>query len=100
MVMNHETLFQVFDELPEKLFGDHDLPCDVIVTPTEVIRVSEPSPKPERIIWSLITREKFDNIPVLREIQYKEKRAGNDVRLKVSIECRKYLFLIMFSMLS
>ena len=91
---------QVFDELPEKLFGDHDLPCDVIVTPTEVIRVSEPSPKPERIIWSLITREKFDKIPVLREIQYKEKRAGNDVRLKVSIECRKYLFLIMFSMLS
>jgi len=73
---------QVFDELPEQLFGDHDLPCDVIVTPTEVIRVSEPSRKPERIIWSLITREKFDRIPVLREVQYKEKRAGNDVRLK------------------
>ena len=53
------------------------------MTPTEVIRVSEPSRKPERIIWSLITREKFDQIPVLREIQYKEKRAGNDVRLKV-----------------
>ena len=76
------SLLQVFDELPERLFGDHDLPCDVIVTPTEVIRVSEPSRKPERIIWSLITREKFDQIPVLREIQFKEKRAGNDVRLK------------------
>ena len=53
--------------------------------------MSEPSPKPERIIWSLITREKFDKIPVLREIQYKEKRAGNDVRLKVSIEWGEYL---------
>ena len=74
---------QVFDELPEQLFGDHDLPCDVIVTPTEVIRVSEPSRKPEKILWSLITRKKFDQIPVLREIQFKEKRAGNDVRLKV-----------------
>ena len=44
--------------------------------------MSEPSRKPERIIWSLITRGKFDKIPVLREIQFKEKRAGNDVRLK------------------
>ena len=93
MLDGYETFFQVFDELPEKLFGDHDLPCDVIVTPTEVIRVAEPSPKPERIIWSMITREKFDKIPVLREIQYKEKRAGNDVRLKVSIEYGVYLFL-------
>jgi 5-formyltetrahydrofolate cyclo-ligase len=27
---------QVFDELPPKLFEAHDLPVDVIVTPTEV----------------------------------------------------------------
>ena len=27
---------QVFDELPESLFSSHDLPVDIIVTPTEV----------------------------------------------------------------
>ncbi len=73
---------QVVDELPEELFGSHDLPCDVIVTPTQVIRVAERLKKPERIIWSLITREKFEQIDILKEIQFKEKRAGKDVRLK------------------
>lgn len=72
---------QVFDELPADLFGAHDLPCDLIITPTEVFRVSERLPKPEKIIWGMITREKFQKIDILKEIQFKEKRAGNDVRL-------------------
>jgi len=73
---------QVFDELPPKLFEAHDLPVDVIVTPTEVFRVKDRLTKPDHIIWSLLTREKFNQIPILRELQFKEQKAGKIVQLK------------------
>ena len=73
---------QVFDALPAELFQSHDLGVDIIVTPSEIIRVEKPLPKPTKILWNLLTREKFQSIEILTEIQFKEKRAGNDVRLK------------------
>jgi len=73
---------QVFDELPPKLFEAHDLPVDVIVTPTEVFRVKDRLTKPDHIIWSMLTREKFNQIPILRELQFKEQKAGKIVQLK------------------
>jgi len=73
---------QVFDQLPADIFESHDLSVDVIVTPTEVFRVSERLKKPEGIQWSLLSREKFDQIPILKEIQYKEMKNGKDTRLK------------------
>ncbi|TRY79885.1 hypothetical protein TCAL_13360 [Tigriopus californicus] len=72
---------QVFDCLPPDLFAEHDLPVDIIVTPTKVVRASIFLPKPKRIIWSLLTKEKLDQIEILREIQFKEKRIGHDVSL-------------------
>ena len=38
--------------------------------------------KPEHIIWNLLTRKKFDQIPILREIQFKEHKLGKNVQLK------------------
>ena len=73
---------QVFDQIPESLFQSHDLPVDVIVTPTEVFRVETRKPKPDHIIWNLISQEKFDQIPILKEIRFKEKKAGKDTMLK------------------
>merc|ERR1712150_312391 len=74
---------QVFDQIPESLFQPHDLSVDIIVTPTEVFRVEEPKkPKPDHIIWNLLSREKFDQIPILKEIRFKEKKAGKDTILK------------------
>jgi len=73
---------QVFDKLPEKLFEAHDLPVDIIVTPTEVFRVKDKLPKPDHIIWNILTREKFNQIPILRELQFKEQKAGKNVQLK------------------
>lgn len=73
---------QVFDCLPPDLFAEHDLPVDIIVTPTRVIRASIFLPKPKRIIWSLLTKEKLEQIEILKEIQFKEKRIGHDVALK------------------
>ena len=73
---------QVFDQLPADIFESHDLSVDVIVTPTEVFRVSERLKKPEGIQWSLLSRDKFDQIPILKEIQYKEMKNGKDTRLR------------------
>ena len=73
---------QVFDQIPESLFQSHDLPVDVIVTPTEVFRVETRKPKPDHIIWNLLSQEKFDQIPILKEIRFKEKKAGKDTMLK------------------
>ena len=73
---------QVFDEIPESLFEAHDLSVDIIVTPTEVFRVEKPLAKPDHIIWNLLTKEKFDQVPILKEIQFKEKKAGKNTLLK------------------
>lgn len=73
---------QVFDKLPEKLFEEHDIPVDIIVTPTEVFRVKDKLPRPDHIIWNILTKEKFDQIPILKEIQFKEQKAGKNVQLK------------------
>lgn len=77
---------QVFDQLPQHLFASHDLPVDIIVTPTQIWKVADRLPKPDHIIWSLLTREKFEQMPILREIQFKEKKAGKAVRLADDVE--------------
>merc|ERR1711981_120144 len=77
---------QVFDELPESLFSSHDLPVDIIVAPTEVIRVSNRLPKPDHLQWDIITREKFEQVGILKELQFREKMAGKCVKLSDGYE--------------
>ena len=43
-------------------------------------------PKPDHIEWSILTREKFENIGVLKELQFKEKKTGKDVKLADGFE--------------
>lgn len=73
---------QVFDKLPEQVFEAHDLPVDVIVTPTEIIRVEHKLAKPDHIIWNMMSKEKFDQIPILKELHFKEQKAGKNTTLK------------------
>jgi len=73
---------QVFDQLPEKLFREHDVPVDIIVTPTQVIRVADRLKKPLNIFWNMLTREKMKKIGILKQLRFKEKEAGVDVTLK------------------
>ncbi|XP_071545223.1 methenyltetrahydrofolate synthase domain-containing protein [Panulirus ornatus] len=77
---------QVFDELPDRLFGPHDVPVDYIVTPSEVIQVNHKLPKPEGIYWHLLTPEKFQQIPILRVLRDQEHDAGKDVTLAEGVD--------------
>lgn len=77
---------QVFDTLPDALFGPHDVPVDIIVTPTEVIRVATPPPKPTGILWKLLQADKFLRVAILRKLWQMEKDAGGDVTLATDSE--------------
>ena len=60
---------QVFASLPEHLFQDHDVPVDVIVTPSNIIRVETKLKKPTAIIWDKLSEEKLKQIPLLNQLQ-------------------------------
>uniref|UniRef100_A0A8C0ZST3 Methenyltetrahydrofolate synthase domain-containing protein n=1 Tax=Castor canadensis TaxID=51338 RepID=A0A8C0ZST3_CASCN len=71
---------QVVD-FPEALLEDHDLTVDYILTPTRVITTGCQRPKPAGIMWSKITREMLEKMPILRSLRDRERRAGKDVTL-------------------
>ncbi|XP_016283333.1 methenyltetrahydrofolate synthase domain-containing protein isoform X3 [Monodelphis domestica] len=72
---------QVVD-VPEELLGDHDLTVDYILTPTRVIVTGCTRPKPQGIIWSMISEEMMGRIPILKNLHFREKQAGKDVTLQ------------------
>ena len=47
----------------------HDVPIDVVCTPTRIIRVEEPARKPSGIDWDRIDQERLDEIPVLARLR-------------------------------
>jgi 5-formyltetrahydrofolate cyclo-ligase len=47
----------------------HDVPVDIIVTPTRVIKVSDRAPKPSGIFWDLLSPQKLAAIRVLRQLK-------------------------------
>lgn len=60
--------------IPDELFKEHDVPADIIVTPSKVIRCQPKLKKPDHIIWSLITEEKINQIPILRILKSMEEK--------------------------
>lgn len=73
---------QVYDTLPENLFQSYDLPLDLIVTPTEVIRVGKRLARPAGIEWNLLSSRRLEIVPVLKSIKDKLEAAGKVVELK------------------
>ena len=57
---------QLVDDIPSE---DHDVPLDIIVTPTKIIRTNVKLTKPQGIIWSKVTEEMLEKMPILREIK-------------------------------
>ncbi|XP_023561022.1 LOW QUALITY PROTEIN: methenyltetrahydrofolate synthase domain-containing protein [Octodon degus] len=76
---------QVLD-FPEALLEDHDLTVDYILTPTRVIATHCERPKPAGIIWSKVSCEMLEKIPVLRSLRDRERRAGKDVTLQAELQ--------------
>ncbi|XP_039450091.1 methenyltetrahydrofolate synthase domain-containing protein [Culex pipiens pallens] len=73
---------QVYDALPENLFQSYDLPLDLIVTPTEVIRVGKRLGRPAGIEWNLLSSRRLEIVPVLKSIKEKLEGEGKVVELK------------------
>lgn len=63
---------------------EHDVPVDIIVTPTQTIRVPKETrlPKPTGIYWSLLSEQKISQIRVLRQLKQRlEKESGQPIAL-------------------
>lgn len=58
------------------------MPVDLIVTPTEVIRVSKRLQRPSSIEWNLLSERRLAIVPVLKVIKEAEEKAGKQVVLK------------------
>ncbi|HDI31312.1 MAG TPA: 5-formyltetrahydrofolate cyclo-ligase [Thermofilum sp.] len=59
----HDT--QVMDNIPMEL---HDVPADIIGTPSELIVTNTQYPKPSGVIWDLISAERIASINILRQL--------------------------------
>ncbi|KAH8295192.1 hypothetical protein KR018_008449 [Drosophila ironensis] len=73
---------QVLDTLPLNLFQKYDTPVDIIVTPTEVIRVAKRLPRPNGVFWELLSERRLKILPVLQQLKDREEKAGKSISLK------------------
>jgi 5-formyltetrahydrofolate cyclo-ligase len=55
--------------MPEATLTKHDVPVDIIVTPTRIIRVPNRKPKPSGVFWDLLSPQKLAQIRVLRQLK-------------------------------
>ncbi|GIL93346.1 hypothetical protein Vretifemale_20758, partial [Volvox reticuliferus] len=53
---------------------EHDVPVDVIVTPTQVIRTNTTLPKPGGILWHKLSPQKLGQIRVLQQLKERLER--------------------------
>eukprot|EP00740_Mantoniella_antarctica_P025110 CAMPEP_0198686024 /NCGR_PEP_ID=MMETSP1468-20131203/14392_1 /TAXON_ID=1461545 /ORGANISM="Mantoniella sp, Strain CCMP1436" /LENGTH=121 /DNA_ID=CAMNT_0044431861 /DNA_START=149 /DNA_END=511 /DNA_ORIENTATION=- len=60
---------QLVDDIPTSKLLRHDVPVDVICTPTRVIYTNTKIPKPEGIYWDLLSPQKLAQIKVLRDLK-------------------------------
>ena len=56
----------VVDDFPR---DDIDLPLTLVVTPEEAIRVTEPFPPPNGILWDRLSDQDLEDMPVLRDLR-------------------------------
>lgn len=68
---------QVYDELPATLFAAYDMVVDVIVTPTQVIRIEPKAKRPAAgIIWNILSQRRMEIMPALKLIREAEEKYG------------------------
>ncbi|PIM97848.1 5-formyltetrahydrofolate cyclo-ligase [Handroanthus impetiginosus] len=62
---------QLVDDIPVEKLLVHDVPVDIICTPTQVIFTNTSIPKPQGIYWDKLSPEKLGQIRILRELKSK-----------------------------
>jgi len=62
---------QVVEFIP---MTDHDMPIDIVVTPTRVIRTNTTYPKPKGIYWELLSEKDIEEIPLLKELLNRKRK--------------------------
>ncbi|KAK7277409.1 hypothetical protein RIF29_18561 [Crotalaria pallida] len=68
---------QLVDDIPVEKLLIHDVPVDIICTPTQVIFTQTSIPKPQGIYWDKLSPEKLGQIRILRELKKRiEKETG------------------------
>lgn len=60
---------QIVDDIPVGQLTKHDVPVDIIVTPSRIIRVPNRAPKPSGVFWDLLSPQKLAQIKVLRQLK-------------------------------
>ena len=66
----HDSQVVAESDLPVSCLSKHDLPVDIIVTPSKIINVRKRLTKPlGGIYWDLITEERLEQIPILRQLK-------------------------------
>ncbi|XP_015597153.1 methenyltetrahydrofolate synthase domain-containing protein isoform X2 [Cephus cinctus] len=73
---------QVIDDLPSQLFQEHDVPVDIIVTPTQTIVVNPRLQKPAGILWHLLSQRRLKCMQILQELKELEEKEGKIIVLK------------------
>ncbi|KAI3877274.1 hypothetical protein MKX03_022049 [Papaver bracteatum] len=65
---------QLVDDIPIEKLLIHDVPVDIICTPTQVIFTNNSIPKPQGIYWDKLSPEKLGQIRILRELKRRIER--------------------------
>ncbi|CAN4081190.1 unnamed protein product [Withania somnifera] len=68
---------QLVDDIPIDKLLIHDVPVDIICTPTRVLFINTSIPKPQGIYWEKLSPEKLSQIRILRQLKRKiEQETG------------------------
>lgn len=71
---------QLVDDIPVEKLLIHDVPVDIICTPTRVIFTNTSIPKPQGIYWDKLSPQKLAQVKILRELKAKiERETGHNL---------------------
>eukprot|EP00929_Paragymnodinium_shiwhaense_P015169 TRINITY_DN12320_c0_g1_i1.p1 TRINITY_DN12320_c0_g1~~TRINITY_DN12320_c0_g1_i1.p1 ORF type:complete len:395 (+),score=110.63 TRINITY_DN12320_c0_g1_i1:92-1276(+) len=70
---------QLVDDIESDKMLCHDVPVDIICTPTQVIRVKRSLPKPTGIYWDKLSPQKLASIKILQLLKAKIQRETGQV---------------------